>query len=186
MKMRNIFGKAHDVNIWKGAVSGLIAGLTASIVMNKFQAIASDISKFHQKESGQDQEENSNSGQKDQQQSEPATVKTAEAVSKDIFKHELSNEGKQMAGPYVHYIFGSTMGGIYGLLSEVKPEVTLLEGLAFGTTLWFAADEVGVPLFKLSEPPAKVPLSIHAYALASHWVYGMAAELVRKVVRKAI
>jgi hypothetical protein len=38
----------------------------------------------------------------------------------------------------------------------------------------------------LSKPPIKYPVSTHVYALASHLVYGLTAELVRRNLRKAL
>jgi hypothetical protein len=37
-----------------------------------------------------------------------------------------------------------------------------------------------------TEGPMAYPLSIHAYALSSHFVYGVTAEVVRRAVRGAL
>jgi len=43
-----------------------------------------------------------------------------------------------------------------------------------------------LPLLGLSKGPTEYPLSIHVYALASHFVYGLTAEAVRRAVRNAL
>jgi hypothetical protein len=55
-------------------------------------------------------------------------------------------------------------------------------GLPFGTAVWLAADEGVVPALGLSQESDKYPLSTHAYALASHLVYGLTTELMLKVL----
>ena len=56
---------------------------------------------------------------------------------------------------------------------------------------WYAchraigADEIGVYAFGLSKPPTQYPISVHLYALASHLIYGLITELVRRTLRRA-
>jgi putative membrane protein len=78
------------------------------------------------------------------------------------------------------------MGGVYGIAAEVAPEASAALGLPFGAVFWLAADEVAVLLLGLAKPPSEYPLATHAYSLASHLVYGLTAEAVRRVVRKAL
>ena len=62
----------------------------------------------------------------------------------------------------------------------------LAAGLPFGAAFWLLADETAVPLLGLSKGPTEYPLSTYAYALASHLVYGLTAEAVRRAVRGAL
>ena len=78
------------------------------------------------------------------------------------------------------------MGGVYGIAAEVAPEVCATLGLPFGAVFWLAADELTVPLLGLAKPPTEYPLSTHAYSLASHLVYGLTSEVVRKTVRNML
>jgi len=66
------------------------------------------------------------------------------------------------------------------------PAVTAGAGLPNGASIWVVADERVVPALGLSKSPTEYPLSIHAYALASHFVYGLTTELVRRGVRNAL
>ena len=115
-----------------------------------------------------------------------ATVKAAEAISEHVFGHELQENEKRPAGAAVHYFFGIAMGGLYGALAEISPQVTTGAGLPFGAVFWLAADEVTVPLLGLSKGPTEYPLSTHAYAFASHLLYGVTTEFSRRALRHVL
>jgi uncharacterized membrane protein YagU involved in acid resistance len=70
--------------------------------------------------------------------------------------------------------------------AEIAPKVTTGSGLPFGALFWLVVDEGAVPLLRLSEGPTSYPLSTHAYALSSHLVYGLTAEVVRRTIRHAL
>jgi hypothetical protein len=159
--------------------------------MNRFQDVWSKLAE----EFGQSEERSSarDGGGESQQApgggeapTDDATVKAASAVSEGIFDHKLTKGEKKIAGPAVHYAFGTSVGGLYGAVAEVAPEVTAGAGLPFGAAFWLVADETAVPLLGLSKAPTEYPLSTHAYALASHFVYGLTAEAVRRTVRGAL
>jgi putative membrane protein len=117
---------------------------------------------------------------------EDTTVKAARKISTAVLRHELTESEKRWAGPLVHYAFGTAVGGLYGAVAEKSPQVTAGDGLPFGAVFWLVADETAVPLFELSEPPGRYPVSVHLYALASHLVFGAVAELVRREVRERL
>ena len=166
----------HDGAVLKGIAAGLAGGLVASYVMNQFQAVTRKVA-----DSGKGRRKR----KKKKEDGEDATVRTAEAIT-EAFGHRLTKQEKQVAGPAVHYAFGATMGGVYGALAELSPKLAAGGGLPFGTALWLAADEVAVPALGLGKKPAETPAPLHAYALASHAVYGLTAEIVRRAVRRAL
>ncbi len=174
-------------NILKGIVAGLAAGLVASWTMNQFQAawtrLAENSEKPHGAQSMQPAQGSSGDQEQDVKEQDDATVKAAKAISEGVLGHELEESEKKPAGAAVHYAFGTASGGLYGALAEVAPQVTTAAGIPFGAAFWLLADEVSVPLLGLSKGPAEYPLSTHAYALASHLVYGATAELSRRAVR---
>jgi hypothetical protein len=114
------------------------------------------------------------------------TVRAASAVSEGVFGHKLTQSEKKIAGTAVHYVLGTGVGGLYGAAAEIEPNVTAAAGLPFGAAFWLVVDEGAVPLLGLSEGPMAYPLSVHAYALSSHFVYGLTAEMVRRAVRGAL
>jgi len=183
--------KNQNPDLLKGLAAGLTAGFVASWTMNEFQAAWSKAAEGFEKPHGAQGMQPSHggnpgeAGQKKEQQDD-ATVKAARAISQNILGRELDESEKKGAGAAVHYAFGTATGGLYGAVAEFAPAVTKGGGVPFGAAFWLVADETAVPLLGLSEGPTKYPLSTHAYALASHLVYGLTAELTRRAVRKIL
>jgi uncharacterized membrane protein YagU involved in acid resistance len=164
---------------WKGLVAGVVGGVVASWAMDRFQYWWLS---FDGGDERQLQQTQSNEGNRD----EPATVKTASAIAEGVFGHSLTVKEKEIAGPIVHYAVGTTAGAVYGVAAEYEPDVTTLAGIPFGAAFWLAVDEGALPLLGLAEGPTAYRVSTHAYALASHLVFGLTAEVVRSTVRRAL
>lgn len=190
-----------ESNVWKGFAAGLIGGLVASWTMNRFQDVwsklATEIETWsdnrYQNIWGEvaDAVEGSPGIPGSQINSQPeaqddTTVRAASAVSEGLFGHKLTPGEKKIGGTAVHYALGTGVGGLYGAAAEIAPKVTSGSGLPFGAAFWLVVDEGAVPLLRLSKGPTAYPLSSHAYALSSHFVYGLTAEIVRRAVRKAM
>ena len=94
-----IYEGQPDGAVWKGMLAGLAGGLAASWTMNRFQAGLSKLA-VHQ---------NGGASDSRQVQGDDATVKAASAVSETLTHHKLAPDEKRMAGPVVHYVFGSTI-----------------------------------------------------------------------------
>lgn len=186
----------REPEMLKGAVAGFVGGLVASWTMNQFQEALSKLIEGVEKPHGA-QSLKPGGGQEgvrqmrrapeaNTEEQEDATEKLADAISEKVFGRALNKEEKEKAGAVVHYAYGAAMGGVYGVAAEVAPEICTGLGLPFGAVFWIAADEITVPLLGLAQPPTRYPLSTHAYALASHLVYGLTAEVVRRAVRNII
>jgi len=190
-----------DRNLWKGLAAGLIGGLVASWTMNRFQDVWSRLAKgFVSWSDNQFQNVWGESGEGvgesfDTQGSKPSptpevqddtTVRAASAVSEGLFDHHLTEREKKIAGPAVHYGLGAGVGGLYGVTAEIAPKGAAGSGLPFGAAFWLVVDEGAVPLLGLSKGPTAYPLSTHLYALSSHFVYGVTAEVVRRALRKSM
>ena len=178
-------------DIWKGLVAGLAGGLVASWTMNRFQDVWMKLSASDDSANKQSSEQNKNLEAdqleaSDNDEQDDATVKAASAVSKGIFGHRLTKDEKKIAGSAVHYSLGTGVGGLYGAVAEVVPEVTNGAGLPFGAAFWLVVDETAVPLLGLSKGPTNYPVSTHGYALTSHLVYGLTAEVIRRAVRRTL
>jgi putative membrane protein len=194
MRDKRRANRRGEGDVWKGLAAGLIGGLVASWTMNRFQDVWMKLSAISEQSQGardEQQGDGQNSGQgeqhaKDGEEQDDTTVKAASAISEGIFGHELTKSEKKIAGSAIHYSLGTGVGGLYGAVAELAPEVTIGGGLLFGTAFWLVVDEGAVPLLGLSKGPTEYPLSTHAYALASHFVYGLTAELVRRAVRDAL
>jgi putative membrane protein len=168
-------------DVLKGLVAGIAGGLLASLVMEQFQALWTKAAEAIER-AGNDDQKDKRKGRK----GDPANVKAAQSISKNVFGRRLPKSKKRLAGEAVHYAIGTTLAAIYGALAEASPITTLGDGVVFGTAVWLLADEISVPALRLSKPPTKIPVSTHVYALISHLVYGWTAEMVRRAVRKAL
>ncbi len=170
--------------LWKGLVAGTAAGLVGTLAMTQFQNLWSKASE-KLKANGNQQSSSNGSAQ----ESEDATMKVAGNAA-EATGHHLSHEEKKKAGLFVHYGFGTGMGTLYGTIVELGPRElrrhALLSGIGFGGMLFAGADEIATPALGLSGKPSETPASSHAYALASHIVYGLTAGAVCKAVRAAL
>lgn len=156
----------------KGALAGAIGSLAGSLVMERFQALWTSVG-----ERLAPKEEHASG------ESDPATVRMAERISEAVAHEPLATEAKPAAGEVVHYTMGVTTAATYGLVAELIPAAALGWGLPFGALVWLGADELLLWKVGLAEKPVRYPASSHAYGLASHLVYGLATEVVRRVVR---
>ncbi len=182
-------------DVWKGLAAGVVGGLVASAVMNRFQALwgrlAEGVERSHGAQSLQHGSPHHGIGRELQErggdaEEDDAAERLANAISVGVSGHELTESEKEKAGTALHYAYGTTMGGLYGAAAELMPGVTAGAGLPYGAFVWVTADEGVVPALGLSKSPSEYPLSIHAYALASHLVYGLTTEAVRRAVRRAL
>ncbi|MBV9958241.1 MAG: DUF1440 domain-containing protein [Acidobacteria bacterium] len=180
-------------DVLKGLAAGFVGGLVASFVMNQFQALCGRLMEGKERshgaqslQQGQPQQSNRPINPDNEDESDDATERLASAISENIFDKELTKPEKETAGTVIHYLYGTATGAFYGAAAELAPVVTAGVGMPFGAFVWVAGDEGAVPALGLSKSPAEYPLSTHAYSLASHLVYGLTAEAVRRAVRRAL
>jgi putative membrane protein len=187
--------EVNGASVIKGLAAGVAGGLVASVVMNQFQSFISKLMESGN-EAGGAQSEHPGPPQRGvalelqkrgvDEPDDNAAVRAGNAVSELVFNHHLTKEGKDRGGEIAHYAMGATSGAIYGALAELAPQATVGQGIPFGAAVWLVADEAIVPATGLSKAPTQYPVSTHAYALASHVVYGLTTELVRRTVRRAL
>jgi putative membrane protein len=180
-KYRHVESDERPREINKGLVSGLVGGLVGTIVMTAFQNGWSKASEALKRGDGQQQQSSQGEGE-----SEDATMKAAGKLA-EVFGRPLSHEQKKKFGPVVHYAFGIAQGAMYGAVTELAGiQGGLVSGVSFGAALFVVADELAVPAAGLSGKPSEFPLTSHLYGLASHLVYGVTTEIVRRGLRSAL
>lgn len=162
------YSAIHSPNLWKGFAAGIAAGLLASYAMDRFQAAVTALS------DPADGDE------------EPATEKAADRVARGVTGYAVPEADKPLAGQAVHYMLGAALGASYGVVAEVRPEVTAGTGSLFGLSVAAVLDEAAVPAVGLGDAPRNTPLSTHLYTGASHVVFGVTAELTRRLMRNAL
>ena len=183
------------MNVYKGVAAGAAGGLVASFVMNQFQAawgkLLANEERSHGAQSLQQGSPDHGIGRELVERGvddpdDDAASRSVNAVSELVFEHHLTKSEKEKAGAVAHYAMGVASGAFYGAVAEVMPVATVAEGIPFGAAVWVLADEAIVPAMGLSRNPTDYPVSIHVYSLASHLVYGLTTELVRRAVRRAL
>jgi len=190
--MKNTSGRG---NVGKGLAAGVCGGLCAAWMMNQFQAIWSRFAAGEERGHGAQSLQQGSpehgigaelraQGKDDAQDTAPARL--ANAISVGVSGRALSRREKETAGTGLHYAMGVTSGAIYGALAEAWPGAATGAGLPFGVAVWVIADEGLVPAAGLSKSPTEYPRSIHLYAFASHLVFRLTAECVRRAVRKTL
>jgi len=154
---------------WKGLKAGILAGIIAAWAMGQFHALLTKLPGMQAPKSNEE---------------EDSTVKTAAMISEGVFHHALTTEEKKVAGPFVHYAFGASVGGTYGAVVEAMPLVTRGAGVPLGVVVWLGAHVITVPALGLSKPVTRSSLPDEAVELAAHVVYGTVTELVRRMILK--
>ena len=190
-------------NVVKGALAGMAGGLVASWVMSRLQqvmetsgaddAVVRDTAPVvpplaEEQLAGTTYSSSAPRLFVDGEVEKPKpTVRMANRLSKTFLRHEVPAGQENVAGQSVHYAFGTLMGGLYGAVAEMRPEVvSKLGGVPFGMAVWLLAEEIALPALHLREGPKEVPLKQHATGLASHFAYGATADGVRRLLRKTV
>lgn len=186
-----------------GAVAGAIGGIVGTLAMAAFQQVwmrATQGSGKSRSASGstsggtdeaRNRLKNAGVGQGEFPQSEPRShhqrISPSERLVATAYRNILHRPARpierKVGGSAVHFAFGASVGALYGIAAEVAPEVTAGEGLPFGTAVLIVADEIALPLTGLAEAPWQTPARRHVYALFSHFAYGAATELTRRLLR---
>jgi len=188
-------GRNNEGDMLKGLAAGVVGGLVAAAVMNQFQAFLTKLiggpERSHGAQSMQQGAPEVGVGRELQAEGkdaeeDDAVERLANAIAVGISGQELTERQKDVAGTAFHYAMGITSGALYGVAVEIVPMVKVGAGVPFGAAVWLIADEGIVPAVGLSKSPGEYPPSIHAYALASHLVFGLTTELVRRAVRRAL
>lgn len=147
-------------NVLKGALAGLVGGLAAT-------AAKSAAEKLYPPRTHGEPEPPAVLAEK-------AGLPKAETAKKKAFEESL------------HWGFGALAGAAYGALAEVYPPVTAKQGITFGLALMTMTHEGVLPVLGLAASPVEQHGREQRSEMATHVVYGVVCETVRKLVRKAL
>lgn len=174
-------------NALRGAAAGAIGGLLGSAAMVLFNHVLasigfgeSDLGRHHQHRRIDAKPNDSDGTIAD----EPASRKAASRAVEAVTGAPLNEREKDTAGSIFHYGFGAAAGAVYGALAAAEPKVTLGGGVPFGAAVFLTAGEMGIPLAGLSRKPTEYPPARHLAGLATHLVYGLTLETVRRLLMR--
>ncbi|MCU1321019.1 MAG: putative periplasmic/secreted protein [Acidobacteriaceae bacterium] len=151
----------------KSLVKGMIAGLIGGLVATAAKTVAEKI--YPPRTEGQP---------------EPPEV-LAERISGEL-GHHLSGGEKAVASEVIHWGFGALTGAAYGALAEYFPAATAKEGASFGLALATLTHETALSAMGLTAEPEEQTTREHTSEMATHVVYGLMTETVRRFVRKRL
>ena len=157
---------------------GLLAGLAGCVAQDLFFALTKRIAPRTPKDAFDPPEP--------EQDTETATQTVARrAVEKLARRGPLRDKAR--AGRIVHYGFGSSWGGAYGLVAGSIPGAAgPVGGAVFGLAVWATSDNLLLPAFRVAAWPKDYPIRVHAYAVAAHVVYGTAVWAAFRGMRHAM
>jgi putative membrane protein len=104
-------------------------------------------------------------------------------LAEKIAGHTLSAGTRVAASEAIHWGFGIGAGAAYGALAEYFPAATDKEGAGFGMILMTLTHETALPAMGLAAPAEEQTTREHTSEAASHILYGVVAERVRRLVR---
>jgi len=148
----------------KSLAKGLLAGLAAGILATAAKTVAEKI--YPPRTHGEP---------------EPPAVLAQKAA-----RHSLAPATKAVATETIHWGFGLATGAAYGALAEFYPAATSREGVNFGMTLMALTHETALPAMGLSAPSSAQTTREKTSEMASHIIFGLVAETVRRHVRKLL
>jgi putative membrane protein len=159
-KRHELEAKTHGRSLAKGLLAGLIGGLVATAA--KLVAERMYPPRTH---------------------GEP---EPPEVLAEKIAGRELAVREKTAAAESIHWGFGALAGAAYGGVVEYFPAATSKDGAAFGMALSSLTHGTALPAMGLSAAPEDQTARERTSEVATHVVYGVVTETVRRVVRKML
>jgi len=109
-----------------------------------------------------------------------------EVLAEKIAGRTLNALEKTAAVETIHWGFGAAVGAVYGGVAEYFPAATDKDGASFGLTLATLTHETALPAMGLSASPEEQTTREHTSEMATHLIFGVVTETVRRFVRKRL
>lgn len=96
----------------------------------------------------------------------------------------LDPQEKKPVEKKIHWVFGLTMGGLYGVTVEYTPSAAAGLGSLAGTALYGGTHASVLPALDTEPWPTDNKPKFVANEFIGHIVYGMTTEIIRRRVRR--
>lgn len=93
-----------------------------------------------------------------------------------------SDDTESKLSNIVHWLYGLTQAGIFGVLKNNSEKSFIRDGLLFATALWLFGDEIAVPMLGLQSGPESSNTVQHANRLGAHLTYGISTAFTDKIL----
>jgi len=170
--------KQSNRNAWKGLVAGVVGGVVASWTMDRFQYWWLSFDGGDERELQQAPSEGN--------REEPATVKTAAAISEKSLWSQSYCSRKRDRWSHCSLCSGHGRGRGVQACGRVRTRLVHPGGNSLWRGVLDGRGRRSLAFAWARKGPTVYPISTHAYALASHLVFGLTAEVVRSTVRRAL
>ena len=107
-------------------------------------------------------------------------------LAEKIAGHRMERAKALAAGATIHWGFGALTGAAYGALAEYYPQATAKDGAGFGMALTSLTHGTVLPAIGLAATPEHQTVRERTSEMATHVVYGVVTETVRRVVRRML
>jgi hypothetical protein len=172
-------------DVLRGAAVGAVAGVAGSTAMVAFNHLLGAAG-FGDEDRGAHHEHRRNEAKPNDTDGtisdEPASIKLARSLGERMKGSALTERERSVAGSIVHHAFGAFAGALYGAATATAPVLSAGAGLPYGLAVWMVADEAALPMLGLARKPSDYPAKRHAAALATHLVFGLTVEAVRRAM----
>lgn len=101
-------------------------------------------------------------------------------IAEKLFQRSLSKGQKLVATQIFHWTFSAGLGGIYSVLAEKFPQVTVGYGVVFGWVVMLSTHESVLPALGVSPAPWNQGAKEIISELLTHGMYGAGTEAVRR------
>jgi hypothetical protein len=148
-------------------IRGLAAGVGGTAAMTAAQELDAKLQ-------GSGADEQSADEPQDPWETAPVPAKVAKRIGEGVFHAEVSPDLIPVLTNVMHWGYGITWGGVYGLIQESAWSRPLRGGAAFGLAVWSLSYVQLVPM-GLYEPPWKYGARELASEIGYHLAYGTGA-----------
>jgi putative membrane protein len=171
--------RGREVKLLGGLAAGIVAGLVATWVLDKYQQGA--VQATRRVEDATNAEPVFSRQQEDQlREQQRGHAEAAQRIAKSTMGRKLSRAQQQTAAPIVHYAAGALAGGIYGLTAEILPGVRRWYGMGYSKVVFLGASEPLLPWLGLTP---RHNAQVTPAGLPAPLVFGAALETTRRVLR---
>jgi len=106
-----------------------------------------------------------------------------EVLAERVAGHKLVGAQKRLPSEAIVWGFGALTGAAYGAVVEYYPTATAKDGAGFGMALSSLTHGTVLPAMGLAAKPEEQTARERTSEIATHFVYGVVTETVRRVVR---
>lgn len=110
-----------------------------------------------------------------------APAQVGRRLYEGLTQRPLDERWARLTNNLMHWGYGIGWGSAFGVLADSLPRRRLLEGPAFGASVW-ASSYVTLPLAGLYKPIWRYSLGELAPDLAAHLIYGTATDLTLRII----